>query len=70
MKLKEWRAVWSECPYIQNKQRVAFVEAENAEEAKKLLTEAIERQGINWWGIIEPFVEHEKPKCAGTVKSF
>ena len=50
--MPEWRVEWVACPTSQNTKKVTFVQASNSEDAKKLVTDWIERKhGISWFKI-------------------
>lgn len=55
----EFRITWCQCPTIQHTSRVLFVEARDAEHAKALATDHIERTlGIGWFVFrsVEPYI--------------
>ena len=57
--MTEFRINWCQCPTIQHTSRVLFVEARDAEHAKALATDHIERTfGIGWFVFrsVEPYI--------------
>lgn len=50
----EFRVKWCQCPTTQNDTKILFVEAGNADDARKIAHDHIERKfGIAWFSILE-----------------
>lgn len=50
--MNEFRIVWQQCPHVQHNKNVMFVEAANAEIARRVAKDQIERKsGIEWFSI-------------------
>jgi hypothetical protein len=57
--MNEFRIVWQQCPHVQHVSQVLFIEAPNAEDARAVAQDHIERtHRIEWFTIrsIEPYV--------------
>lgn len=66
--MKEFRVSWCQCPTYSHSPRVLFVEALNANDAKKLASDFIERQyGIGWFVIRDVSLTEQMPQ--GRVKT-
>lgn len=66
--MQEFRIKWQACPHVQHPTRVMFVEATDAETAKAVARDHIERtQGIEWLSIHEctPHLRPQNGKVVG-----
>jgi hypothetical protein len=63
----EYRVKWCKCPHNNNESRYLFVEANNAEDAKAIAMDHIQRKyGIEWFSIFSADAVGELPP--GQVK--
>lgn len=57
--MPEFRVVWQQCPHVQHDKHVLFIEAEDAEQARAVAKDHVQRKhGIEWFSIhtVEPYL--------------
>ena len=65
--MKEFRVKWCRCPTNHNSSKILFIEAANADDAKAIARDHIERVFAEGWFTIEVVDEAKKSLPAGRV---
>lgn len=68
MTMKEYCVTWCQCPHAHHTNRILFVEAASADDAKAIAKDHVQRTyGITWFSVFNAF--EPTPPPPGRVKA-